>query len=115
MLGLSVNNLDQSKRFTELNLGLVATLAGPNHDGIAETETVNVALYPNPTHESVTILADDNISHINLYNQLGQLIKKLELKGRNQCTIDTSGLASGVYVVKINTENGIVAKRLIIH
>lgn len=115
ILGLSVNNLDQSKRFTELNLGLVATLAGLNHDGIVETEAVNVALYPNPAQESVTILADDNILNVSVYNLLGQQIEQRALNGSKQCLLNTSSLASGVYVVKIKTENGWVAKRLTIN
>ena len=115
ILGLSVNNLDQSKRFTELNLGLVATLAGLNHDGIVETEAVNVALYPNPAQESVTILADDDILNVSVYNLLGQQIEKRALNGSKQCLLNTSNLASGVYVVKIKTENGWVAKRLTIN
>ena len=115
ILGLSVNNLDQSKRFTELNLGLVATLAGLNHDGIVETEAVKVALYPNPAHESVNILADDDILNVSVYNLLGQQIEKRALNGSKQCLLNTSSLASGVYVVKIKTENGQVAKRLVIH
>ena len=115
ILGLSVNNLDQSKRFTELNLGLVATLAGLNHDGIVETEAVNVALYPNPAQESVTILADDDILNVSVYNLLGQQIEKRALNGSKQCLLNTSSLASGVYVVKIKTENGWVAKRLTIN
>ena len=115
VLGLSVNNLDQSKRFTELNLGLVATLAGPNHDGITETETVKVALFPNPAHESVTILSDDSMLNIGIYNLLGQQIETLTLDGKNQYTLNTSRWGSGVYVVKIGTEKGTVAKRLVIH
>ncbi|MBP5680413.1 MAG: M20/M25/M40 family metallo-hydrolase [Bacteroidales bacterium] len=115
ILGLSVNNLDQSKRFTELNLGLVATLAGLNHDGIVETEAVNVALYPNPAQESVTILADDDILNVSVYNLLGQQIEQRALNGSKQCLLNTSSLASGVYVVKIKTENGWVAKRLTIN
>ena len=115
ILGLSVKNLDHSKRFTELNLGLVATLAGLNHDGIVETEAVNVALYPNPAQESVTILADDNILNVSVYNLLGQQIEQRALNGSKQCLLNTSSLASGVYVVKIKTENGWVAKRLTIN
>ena len=115
VLGLSVNNLDQSKRFTELNLGLVATLAGPNHDGITETETIKVALFPNPAHESVTILSDDSMLNIGIYNLLGQQIETLTLDGKNQYTLNTSRWGSGVYVVKIGTEKGTVAKRLVIH
>ena len=115
ILGLSVNNLEQSKRFTELNLGLVATLAGINRDGIAENEVVNVIMYPNPANESVTILADDNILSVSLYNLLGQQVETKKPGGKNQFTLNTSGYVSGVYVVKIVTEKGMVAKRLVIN
>lgn len=115
VLGLSVNNLEQSKRFTELNLGLVATLAGLNHDGIVETETINVAIYPNPAKDAVTILADDGLLNIGIHNLFGQQIETMGLSGTSQCTLNTSGLASGVYVVIIKTEKGTVAKRLVVH
>ena len=115
ILGLSVNNLDQSKRFTELNLGLVATLAGLNHDGINENETINVAMYPNPTRDVVTILANDPLLTVSIYNILGQQIVKKDLNRTSQYTLHTSDLTSGVYVVRIKTENGMASKRLIIN
>ena len=115
VLGLSVNNLEQSKRFTEFNLGLVATLAGINHDGIAETEAINIAFFPNPARESVTILSDDNMLNISVYNLFGQQITMKDLDKASQCTLNTSDFASGIYVVKIKTENGLIAKRLIIN
>ena len=115
VLGLSVNNLEQSKRFTELNLGLVATLAGINNDGVTETESVNVAMYPNPAHESVTILTDDNMMNVSIHNLLGQQIETLALDGTSKCTLDTSDFSSGVYVVKIRTEKGLVAKQLVVY
>ena len=114
ILGLSVNSLEQSKRFTELNLGVVATLAGLNHDGIAETETVNVALYPNPAKESVTVLAEEGLQLISICNLLGQRITTVNLCGQNQYKLNTSGFASGIYVVNITTETGVAFKRLII-
>ena len=115
VLGLSVNNLDQSKRFTELNLGLVAILAGLNHDGVSENEAINVAMYPNPTRDVVTILANDPLQSVGVYNLLGQQIVTKALNKTSQCTLHTSDLASGVYVVRIKTENGMAAKRLIIN
>ena len=114
VLGVSVNNLDQSKRFTELNLGLVATLAGLNHDGIAETETANVTLFPNPAHDAVTILSDDGLQRITVYNVLGQQAKTVLLDGESKCTFSTSGFAPEVYVVKVVTGKGVVTQRLII-
>ena len=115
VLGLSVNNLDQSKRFTELNLGLVATLAGPNHDGITENETLNVAMFPNPAHSQVTILSADNLLNVSVYNLLGQQIETQDLNKTNQYQLHTNELTSGVYVVKIKTEKRMVAKRLVVN
>ncbi len=115
VLGLSVNNLDQSKRFTELNLGLVAILAGPNHDGVAENEALNVALFPNPAQGEVNLLADDNLLNVSVYNLLGQQIETIDLDKTKQYKLNTERLTSGIYVVKIKTEKGLVNKRLIIN
>ena len=115
VLGLSVNNLDQSKRFTELNLGLVATLAGLNHDGIAETETANVTLFPNPTHGMVTILSGDGLQRITVYNLIGQQAKAVELNGENKCVINTNDFASGIYMVTVVTLQGAATQRLVVY
>ena len=114
VLGLSVNNLEQSKRFTELNLGLVATLAGPNHDGIPETETGSIALYPNPTHESVTILADEDIQRITMVNLMGQTITQREVHGAKQVVMDTNNFPSGIYLLNISTKKGTTVHRLVV-
>ena len=114
ILGLSVNNLEQSKRFTELNLGLVATLAGINNYDVPENENVKVALYPNPAQESVQILAEESLQSIVVCNLLGQQVKGVEMHGENQCTIITSDLTSGLYVVRITTEKGISCQRLVV-
>jgi hypothetical protein len=115
ILGMSVNNLNQSKRFTELNLGLVATLAGINNDGIVETKSINATVFPNPTLGTVTILTDDGLQNIGIFNVLGQNVKAQNYHGQCKCTLDTSDLASGIYVVRIMTESGSIAKRLVVN
>ena len=114
VLGLSVNHLEQSKRFTELNLGLVATLAGINNDGVVETETINVAMYPNPTKESVNIMAEDGLQQISVYNALGQQIVAMKMHGENKCILNTKDYVSGIYIINIVTENGVSIKRLVV-
>ena len=100
ILGLSVNNLEQSKRFTELNLGLVATLAGLNHDGMADDKTVNVAIYPNPTKEAVNIACDDGLQRIEVYNTLGQQIDVYRLRDDRHTILNTSSYATGIYMLR---------------
>ena len=114
ILGLSVNNLEQSKRFTELNLGLVATLAGINNDGVEETVSINVAVYPNPTKEFVNILAEDGLRHISVYNALGQLIETKEMNGENKCVLNTNNYFSGMYFINIITDKAVSVKRLVV-
>ena len=114
ILGLSVNNLEQSKRFTELNLGLVATLAGPNHDGVPENEVFNVALYPNPTKDAVNIVCDDALQRIEVYNRLGQQLDVVHLHGERHTSLNTSDYASGIYMLRVVSTQGVTTKQLVI-
>ena len=68
------------------------------------------SLYPNPAKSQFTIQLENNtiLENVNIYNNLGQLVltsKKLIL--------DISKLASGLYVVEIETNKGIFNKSLI--
>ena len=114
VLGVSVNNLEQCKRFTELNLGTVATLAGLNHDGVQETILPQVAVYPNPARESVTILADDELQHVAVVNLIGQTLSQKEAFGDHQLILDTDTYPSGIYVLKISTKKGTATRRLVV-
>ena len=114
VLGLSVNNLEQSKRFTELNLGLVATLAGINNDGVEEAEMIHVAVYPNPAKESVTVLAEDGLQHILVYNLLGQAVETIHVNNENKVTINTSAYTSGLYIMNVVTLKGVTTKQFIV-
>ena len=114
VLGLSVNNLEQSKRFTELNLAAVATLAGINGTTAAENELNTVTLYPNPAKETVNILAEDGLRLIVVYNVFGQQITRVDLNGEHCFELNTNNYRSGVYLVNIITEKGTTTQRLII-
>ena len=114
ILGLSVNNLEQSKRFTELNLGLVATLAGFSHLSIPESENIQVAIYPNPAKDQVHIVTENGLQHIVICNLLGQCINTFDLNGENKMVLNTSSYSPGLYLLNIVTEKGVATKRLMI-
>jgi hypothetical protein len=114
VLGLSVNNLEQCKRFTELNLAAVATVAGINGATVAENELPQVTFYPNPAKESVNILAEDGLRLIAVYNVSGQQTTKVDLDGEHKFLLNTNNYRSGVYIVNIVTEKGVTTQRLIV-
>jgi hypothetical protein len=94
---------------------MVATMAGISGQSVAEQEETRATMYPNPARESVSILAEDGIQNVMVYDLMGQLILTQNLKGENKCSLNTSDLVSGIYVVKIRTGKGLAAKRLVIH
>lgn len=114
VLGLSVNNLEQSRRFAQVNLGAVAHLAGMNNVSIEENKPPFVTIYPNPAKESVNIVAEDGLQNVVIYNLLGQLIDAKTSNGENRCVFSTSHYLSGIYVVKIVTNKGITTEKLIV-
>lgn len=114
VLGLSVNSLEQSKRFTELNLGLVATLAGLQNHDVIENESITIALYPNPAKESVTILADDELRHVTVINLIGQSLAHNVVRENNKYVLDINQFPSGIYLLKISTKRGTAIQRLVV-
>lgn len=62
------------------------------------------SLYPNPVNAMLNIETKQTIevSSINIYNQLGQLV----LVVPNVSAVDVSNLASGNYFIKVNTDKG---------
>lgn len=114
VLGLSVNSLEQSKRFTELNLGLVATLAGLQNHDVIENESITIALYPNPAKESVTILADDELQHVTVINLIGQSLAHNVVRENNKYVLDINQFPSGIYLLKISTKRGTATQRLVV-
>jgi hypothetical protein len=71
------------------------------------TETV---VYPNPARDQVTISSSEAMTRIMVVNYIGQLVEDRELN-QNKVVLNTTNYESGVYIVRIETENGIVTKR----
>ena len=70
-------------------------------------------LYPNPARDQVTISSSEVINRITIINYVGQLVEDSEMN-QHKTILNTSNYESGVYVVRIETENGVVTKRFAI-
>ena len=72
----------------------------------------DVTVYPNPTRGDVKI-ASENIQKVTVFNMFGQLILETEVNG-NETMLHMNGLAAGVYMVKITTNNGVATRNIIV-
>lgn len=69
-------------------------------------------LFPNPTTDLVTIMADKTIENIKIYNQIGQLLAVFQ-PNNSETVFSTSSYAAGIYFVEVKTENGTQTLRLL--
>ena len=77
-------------------------------DEILENE---ITIFPNPAKSQLHIRATSvEIARVEIYSTLGTLVKKIS---NNKAPINIEEISSGLYLVKIYTEKGIVIKRFL--
>ena len=69
----------------------------------------DIKIYPNPIHDVLNIKSQSNISKIEVYSTLGELI----ITTINSNQVDLKNNSSGIYIIKIYGVNGIVTKKII--
>lgn len=104
-------------RIKDANNSLIASVSGSGFTDKAiininvgtvgiEDVTVdeNISLYPNPTHDIINIATDLTIQQVEVYNMQGQ---RVAAEMGNVNNISLNGLANGLYLCKVTTENGV--------
>jgi hypothetical protein len=92
------------------NVVLPVTMISPN-TSVNSLNSVSVNLFPNPTNDIFTITTNSVIEEIIISDAIGRMVHK-QLVGKNSTQVDTQGLPSGLYLVRINTTDGIVTRKL---
>jgi hypothetical protein len=87
--------------------------AGTGIDNVSTLQK-EISLYPNPSTSKVTIAnkAHIRMKEINIVNLMGQTIYKNDKVNADQIDINTTGFTPGIYNVMINTDKGMVTKKL---
>ncbi|MFA6057990.1 MAG: T9SS type A sorting domain-containing protein [Taibaiella sp.] len=92
----------------------VVTISAPT--GIDDVSALQkeISVYPNPSKSKVIIANKANIKmmEISIVNLMGQQVYKNDKINAVQVEINTTGFAAGIYNVMINTEKGMVTKKL---
>lgn len=87
--------------------------------GIDVFDISNIVLYPNPANTIVYLNLQhttENLEQVTLYDVLGKTVKQVKANNSRETAIDVSGLAKGVYMVEIKTENDLkLIKKLVIN
>lgn len=90
--------------------GMDLDAVGVIHDiahNVQENETIDIALYPNPVKDRLTVNAE-NLHAVEIFNLVGQLVLT-----SNSSVIDFGNLNEGVYFVRVKADGMIVTKRVV--
>ncbi|MCB2221071.1 MAG: T9SS type A sorting domain-containing protein [Bacteroidetes bacterium] len=81
--------------------------------GVDELLDLSTRIYPNPATEIVNIKSDFIINTITVYNYAGQMMQS-EKVNKTEYQFNTSDFHTGIYFFQIDTEEGMISKRIII-
>lgn len=84
----------------------------PTWSGVEEHLGPQVNVYPNPTSGDVTIQAK-GMRHVTLFSLIGQMLFEAEIGG-DELVLDLSRFEKGVYLLQVNTEQGVGTKSICI-
>ena len=79
-----------------------------------EDFNVSSVFISNPVNNQLTISGlTPNVKDIAVYSLLGKQVLAVQLNGETSLSLDTSALASGIYVVEMKGENASVSKKIV--
>jgi hypothetical protein len=84
--------------------------------GVEDFSLNATSVYPNPASGSFFVTAKTKLSKINMYSQLGALIKTINVAGDSkQIAVSTDGLQSGVYLLELQNDSEKSWKKVIVN
>jgi hypothetical protein len=73
---------------------------------VQNAKSVSIKTYPNPFSDKVTVESAETIKSVGIYSTAGKNIKAVVVNS-TKAIITTSNLPKGLYLLKIETENGV--------
>ena len=98
---------------TFVNLGNHDCECNPNNK-LIETQN-SFVVFPNPTTQSqVTIRNNDYITHLTIYNNLGEIILNQKVDKVRQIPVNLKNNTSGIYLISLTDNSGIKTKSIVV-
>nr|NQU94191.1 T9SS type A sorting domain-containing protein [Bacteroidota bacterium] len=81
--------------------------------GVGEPEEVEISIYPNPAHDQLWVKGEWIVRKIEVLTLAGQKVHEYLVKEK-EFGMDISTLDHGIYIVNVETEKGVVSKKVVI-
>ncbi len=79
--------------------------------GIADQDAIKMKVFPNPVSETVFVEAEEIILDIEVADNTGRLLIS-ESFNKRKVSLNISGLATGIYFLRLTTEKGSIVRKI---
>lgn len=108
---INLFNIPYFKELSKLSVGILSTLAKPCiTTSIEDLRTKDISIYPNPTSTQLIIDTEQNINEVNILEITGRNVMIIK---ENTKTINVVDLPSGIYFLKVFSEDGAITKKFV--
>lgn len=100
--------------FFDYNFPITTNTATTNFANLAtqNAEKVKVSVYPNPAKNVVNIKSENQINSVTVFDIQGRQVQT-KIVGATETVLDINALQQGNYLLKINTDKGVVSEKII--
>ena len=83
---------------------------------ISESEMAeSVKVFPNPTNDFINIESESGINSLYLLDECGHILQSYELQNKLTYSMDVSSYEPGVYLLRIDTEQGRLVRKIVVN
>jgi len=106
------NEENYSFDMPEADLALTANFA-PDDVSIRKVDDLDIHVFPNPARSEFNIISGSLIDKVYMYDISGRIVHTKTVR-HNQLRINVHGLETGIYFIRIVTDNQVVTKKVVI-
>ena len=104
----------KDSRWYQVGGGTPFTLSGVSGiEDVKADAAADVVVYPNPADDVVYVQSPSAMGSINVFSLSGKQVIVANAEGAQSTSLQVDNLPSGVYVIKITTDEGVVVRRMI--
>ncbi len=99
----------------EYGWGIINIMAASQALSVQTVSEDDIQIYPNPTSDKIKIRFNKmDESDIAIFNLSGQVVFSKKMQGQRQVTLNLTDFKRGVYILKINTNNHSLIKKIFV-
>jgi hypothetical protein len=92
---------------TSTNSDTTVSYVNPTEVGFEQISRSTIGVYPNPANDQVRVIADMNITRIDVMDLSGRMVTTQTIaSNQSQALVSTSTLTNGVYILRAVNSNG---------